>query len=517
MKRVWNVLSLCAMTLATGLSRGGEVEWRPVGTPSKPKTVTNSVKLAQHSDPPLPSSPDPIKAFPTPAPASPGQIEIASPSTGSDVKPQPEIIGQPKTIGEAYQKYVGPIVGSCLPDFSCDPCPVEGGYVVGPTRFFVRGEFLAWWTRSAGGPPLLTTTTAAFPTPGPGGTVPISSLGNIGALGAPGTQVLLSSKDLDTQFRPGLRLAFGYWFDECGARGIDGSIFFTGRQSQRYDANSNQFATLFRPFFAADPRPDLGDQPGQFREIVGATSLGINGQFAAENRSVFWGADLNYRRCLWRDCTLAADAFVGFRYLNLDEELNIYENILATQTLNFTNAAGAVVSTLPAGSRFIVTDRFDTRNDFYGGQVGVDAVWQRDRWSLNVRPSVALGVTHQQVIIQGASTAIIPGVGVQNSVGGLYALNSNIGSQTSNPFTVVPELQLKVGYQLTERLRLTVGYDFLYWSSVVRPADQIDFVLDTNRLPPPQPPVVNPPRPAPVFEQTDFWAMGFNTGLEYRW
>jgi hypothetical protein len=294
-------------------------------------------------------------------------------------------------------------------------------------------------------------------------------------------------------------------------------VFFTANRTQNYTATSDQFPNLFRPFFAADNRIDLGNMPGQFREIIAAGNLGINGAFAAQSTSQFWGADLNYRRCLWRGCTGNADVFAGFRYLNLDEELNIYEDIQATRTINFLDNAGAPLGTLLAGSRFTVRDQFKTCNDFYGGQIGVDAEFQRDRWYLGVRPSVALGVTHQQVTINGSATSTIPGQGTEQLVGGLYALNSNIGNYSSNQFTVVPELQMRVGYQVTDRLRVFLGCDFLYWSSVVRPADQIDFTLDTNRLPPPQPPTVNPPRPAPVFNQTDFWAMGLNTGLEYRW
>lgn len=509
MKRWWNAVGLCIGISATGISSGEEVEWRAVGSAPKSPT-TETVQQANHTDPPapVPDVPKLITPFPT---------------TTTTPQPPAEAVPPPQPPTNAVPALVGPVAPPTAVD--CGPVVLSETYVSDVTRFFVRAEFLAWWTKSIGGPPLLTTTTAAFPArgangqtfPDANGNVPISALGNIGSLGAPGTVTLLTSKDLDNDFRPGFRFAFGWSIDPCGMRGIDGSIFYTGRQSQTYSASNAQFPTLFRPFFAADPRIDLGNQPGQFREIVAATSLGINGIFAAEHSSEFWGADINYRRCLWRGCYANADVFAGFRYLSLDEDLNIFENITATRTLHFLDNTGAVVSTLPAGSRFVVADRFSTSNDFYGGQIGVDATFQRDRWSLNVRPSVALGVTHQQVCIEGASTATVPGQAPQQLVGGLYALNSNIGCYTKNPFTVVPELQLRVGYQLTDRLKVTLGYDFLYWSDVVRPADQIDFVLDTNRLPPPQTPTVNPPRPGVPFHSTDFWAMGINTGLEYRW
>jgi len=514
MKRWLKVACLGIVFSATNLSRGEEVEWRAVGSPPKPTTVepakqsNEPVKQTKHADQPASTPPAPKLISPYSSPIRPQQVAQSTPT---------EVVSPPQKSNSSVPAIVNSVSTSDPCNCNCCPERFTPCYEPGPNRMYLRAEFLSWWTRSAGGPPLLTTSTTPLPVPDANGNVPISALGNIGAFGVPGTVVLLNSSDLDSQYRPGARFGFGYWCDCCGTRGIDGSIFFTGRQSQRFDANSDQFSSLFRPFFAANPIPDLGNQPGQFREIVAATSLGINGAFAAENRSFFWGADLNYRRCLWRGCSANADVFAGFRYLNLDESLDIYESIQATRSINFVDDAGNVVSNLPAGSTFVAQDHFKTDNDFYGGQVGVDATFQRDRWSLNVRPSVALGVTHQQVCISGNSTANVPGVGTQNNVGGLLALNSNIGCFTKNPFTVVPELQLRLGYQLTQRLKVTVGYDFLYWSEVVRPADQIDFTLDTNRVPPPQTPVVTPARPAVVFHSTDFWAMGFNTGLEYRW
>jgi len=67
--------------------------------------------------------------------------------------------------------------------------------------------------------------------------------------------------------------------------------------------------------------------------------------------------------------------------------------------------------------------------------------------------------------------------------GGLLALPSNIGTQTRNRFAVIPELGVKVGYQLTDHIRVYAGYNFLYASSVVRPGNQIDPVINRAQLP----------------------------------
>ncbi|MEI8380327.1 MAG: BBP7 family outer membrane beta-barrel protein [Planctomycetota bacterium] len=102
--------------------------------------------------------------------------------------------------------------------------------------------------------------------------------------------------------------------------------------------------------------------------------------------------------------------------------------------------------------------------------------------------------------------------------GGLLALPTNIGSYSRDQFSVVPEVGLNVGRQLTDNVRVYVGYTLIYWSSVVRPGDQIDPVINPTQLPTPTGPgtLVGPARPAFAFHDTDFWAQGINFGLEFR-
>ena len=45
----------------------------------------------------------------------------------------------------------------------------------------------------------------------------------------------------------------------------------------------------------------------------------------------------------------------------------------------------------------------------------------------------------------------------------------------------MPHVQAKVGYNILDNVRATVGYDFLYWSSVARVGDQIDRQVNDNQ------------------------------------
>jgi hypothetical protein len=107
----------------------------------------------------------------------------------------------------------------------------------------------------------------------------------------------------------------------------------------------------------------------------------------------------------------------------------------------------------------------------------------------------------------------------QNFVGGLLAERSNIGSFHRDRFSVVPEVDLKVGYQLTDHVKVFAGYDFLYWSSVVRPGQQIDRTIDETLIPNfnsgATPAGQN--RPMVLFRESDFWAQGLTLGLEFRY
>jgi len=102
---------------------------------------------------------------------------------------------------------------------------------------------------------------------------------------------------------------------------------------------------------------------------------------------------------------------------------------------------------------------------------------------------------------------------------GFLASGSNSGHFTRDVFAVVPEVGINLGWQITTQLRASVGYTFLYWSSVVRPGDQVDVGLSGTQLPTDTRfnPGAGPARPAVLLRGKDFWAQGINFGLEFRY
>ena len=79
--------------------------------------------------------------------------------------------------------------------------------------------------------------------------------------------------------------------------------------------------------------------------------------------------------------------------------------------------------------------------------------FQRNRWTLDVFPRIALGSTHSTADISGSTRTTTPAGVESTAVGGLLALSSNIGHYAEDNFAVVPELDLKLGFQFTRHTR----------------------------------------------------------------
>jgi len=370
-----------------------------------------------------------------------------------------------------------------------DPA-VPGNFgVVGPQRqrFYVSGEYLLWFLKGDNIPPLAST----------------SAPGDFGILGAPSTTVLFGGNTINSGLFSGARFMGGIWLDDCATKAIEFGGFFLGPQSTNFSVNSFTNPVIGRPFFDVNHNQESA-------QLTAIPGLGT-GTLTVHAPTSLWGLESNFRCLLCCGCNYRITALAGFRNLNLDENISITENIQGEPTAPapFTNAL------------ITVNDRFATQNHFYGGQVGADARWYFGRWSIDGRAKLALGDTVQQLTINGGQQIVSPTGTVQNFTGGLLALPSNIGQFHNNAFSVVPEVGVNVGYQFAPYLRGFVGYNFLYWSNVIRPGTSIDRGLDVTQIPNftvnPGTPSVTGSHPAATFHETGFWAQGVTFGLEFTY
>jgi hypothetical protein len=122
---------------------------------------------------------------------------------------------------------------------------------------------------------------------------------------------------------------------------------------------------------------------------------------------------------------------------------------------------------------------------------------------------IAFGGNAEQVLIEGFQQRTLPNGMVVSSPGGLLAMASNSGRHHHGEFSVVPEFDATASYVICRHASLVAGYQFIYWSRVIRPGDQID--LGIGAAP------GGAARPTVPLRQTDFWAQGLTVGLQFVW
>ena len=192
----------------------------------------------------------------------------------------------------------------------------------------------------------------------------------------------------------------------------------------------------------------------------------------------FDSVEVLFRRALVCQCGRQLDFLVGYRYARFSEDLSI------DTSTTYTSELGRV----PVGTVIAATDLFDTANEFNGAELGFAAKTHCCRWSMELLAKLALGCTSSRVTVNGSTTITEPGTTqpaarLVTHPGGVLALPTNSGTFQQSNFAVIPELGVTLGYDLTCRLRATVGYSFIYWSRVARPGDQIDTNVNTSQLP----------------------------------
>lgn len=418
--------------------------------------------------------------------------------------------------------YGTPVTGGFVTPYnSCQGCQTYAPYYTTPDsgyavsccrgsrgRYYGSAEYLLWWFDGMHTPPLVTSSPAGTPQ------------AEAGVLGEEGTSILFGNGNILDGSRNGLRFSLGTWLKNYEDIAIEGDFFFFETESTGFSATGvNGDPILARPFFNMVPIDDEGDflPPAEDAQLVSFPDV-VEGTVAANARSQFKGAGLRLRGALcckehggavcgpcgpavgpWAVSRI--DVLGGYRYLSLDERILITENLTS------------LIEEEPG--TFDISDRFDTSNEFHGGDVGFIWEWETARWSLELLTKIALGNTHQRVNIRGETTVSNNGASFTEE-GGLLALRSNIGTYKRDVFSVVPELGVTLGYKITPRLRATAGYTLLYWSRVARPGDHIDLDVNPNLLPPIMEPVDGPERPRFEWDDVALLAHGLNLGLDYR-
>jgi hypothetical protein len=412
-------------------------------------------------------------------PSQPAGIE--APSSNVSTPPEPQLVAAPPAHTKCSERL-----------FKSELSPFWGG--TRGTRglvFWGDAEYLYWWVKNGPASPLVTT----------GSTADVHQ----GALGQPHTKVLFGDTSMNFGALSGGRFTLGVWLDPCRVWGFEASGFFLSQGAVHFSASSNSagLPTLYIPFTdpVGTPRGFIISTPANSSD-----QLQPNGTVNVLATSQLWGTEGNVYLNVVRSRCLDVSLLGGFRYLNLQESL--------TDSGSFNVV---MPGTGTASDAF--TEGFATRSQFFGPQLGVSVGSTWGVLSATLIGKVACGVNYNSVNINGAITqaGVAP---IGTFPGAVLTQPTNIGDQTHNQFSIVPQLSLKLAWQITHHIRLIGGYDFLFWTNVVRPGDQIDHNINFSQSPVAQlggTSLVGPALPTPLFNNTSFFAQGASLGVEIRY
>ena len=459
----------------------------PAGFVPMPPPAAGYSSLPVPTPPPFvpqPPGSSPSSSYvPTPY-APPSQSSLSTPYSPSPSTPSLSAPYAPSSPSYVPAPYVPPSPAVA-------PAIVTSSTDYWTDRLWFTTDYLMWWTKSGSSPPLVTS----------GSTFDF----NPGALGQHGTQVLFGGT-LDPGMFSGLRLNGGFWITDH--LGIDASYFSLFQNSISFNAPADQngFPLVARPVYYSLS----GNESSYVDSYPGIATGGSSAMFSSK----LSGLELNLAIKAVRDGGLSVDGFVGYRQLNLNENITVQDSIAALQAgyLTFMNQPADPPNSL------LDFDSFTTSSNFYGGQFGGRMNWNFDRFNFNILGKLAMGVSQQIATINGGTTLITPGAASVTVPGGILTQSTNIGRYVSDQFAIVPELGLNFGYQLTPWMQFKFGYTFLFWSSVARPGQQIDRRVNGNNVATD----ANfggsggPATPGFSFVHSNYWAQGLNLGLEFR-
>jgi hypothetical protein len=348
--------------------------------------------------------------------------------------------------------------------------------------FWVKAEYWVGWVEGMQLPALATTATPGTPR------------AFAGLLGNPNTNFVIAGSAANGA-RNGFKFDTGFWFPRNDQLGVEVGASMLESQSSIFAARSDGTTILARPFFdvpAATQQAILLGFPGVSAGRIDVTASSGN----------FYESHVDLVERTIDTGTFRADSILGYRFYRYDERVSIQQVALPQEAAFIP---GTVIQSF---------DDFRTRNEFHGVDMGVRFRFLlNEEWSLGVLAKVAVGRLTRESTVSGGQQSFVPGQNPNVQQGGVLALTSNLGTRSKSDWSVLPELGVNLGYQMTSNLKVTFGYSLLLMQGISRASDQIDINVNPALLPPST--LSNPAFPAPLLRRDDVWIQSVNLGLEY--
>lgn len=389
---------------------------------------------------------------------------------------------------------------------------------------WLESEYLLWKTKETPLPvPLLTSATLSDPVPG--------------ALGQPGTKILMGKNKIDLSWQHGFRISLGGCIEECRQIGIEGCFFMLPKKSYQQSIQTSGepgSLNLAVPIYDITGLWGLRGIPGETVFILPGPLFGpgFQGRFTLKLSSRLLGSEFNVLANVLNRCRFKMDFISGFRWVQLKESL-----LFMGETAALPNA--------DVSGFYNCRDSFNTNNDYYGSQVGLKGQYNVDRWLFMGFFKTALGCMHQKVRIDGKSQTsngnlfyMTKNTSQEVLLGGIFSEPTNLGSHHHYKVAALVETGFKLSYQFVECCNIGLGYNFLWLNHLLRPGDQIDRNLNPTRTALAEASRdslgVGPDKPVPFGSATaaprprgaerpdhkhhngNYWAQGLSISLEFQ-
>ena len=275
--------------------------------------------------------------------------------------------------------------------------------------------------------------------------------------------------------------------------GIGGRFFFVGG-TEDFDRSSDGDPILARPVFDTD----IGTPSSLLVAAPGLSS----GSISVEAENTVTGFDVFLRKMLLSGYCNRLDFIGGYHNSTINDDVEI-ENTIINEDVNRA----------PLGTSVRTRDTFEVRNQFNGGFIGLMGTSEDGPLSWNLLAKVAFGNMNQEATISGTTTSSVPGADSFQNPFGFLALPTNIGSFDRDEFAIVPEINVNMGYHVTQNFQVIVGYTFIHWSKVALAGDLIDTSINSTQL---AGTLVGDVAPTAQLTSDGFWYSGLSIGGSWR-
>jgi len=453
---------------------------------AKPKPTEAASDFPPPIDAPISAVSEDAGPYSRPVQAKPAVLSSTMQPPGSMA-----VMTPPSSPISSLTSELPPVNGqSCAAGCPTMDWPAPQGRING--RVYGSADYLLLWARKGVNPPLVQSISPENA---------VNALNNGTEFPTDATTDVFGGDGTDPGPFSGVRGTLGLWLDSCYECGVELGYIQLFRDSDRFSITSNGIPVIGRNFF------DVAAQRNAFL-FYSNPNGSQRGFINIDAPTQAQGGEFNVR---YHTLSILADrteVLAGFRYFNLREALGI------SSGADFVNPAGQVTS------HYDSFELFRTRNDFYGGQIGIDQHFYRGCWTVDFSSKIAFGNVHQNVLIDGGTTLTQPGVPVQNfpAQSLLFVQPTNIGIYNRDRFSVMPEFSVKIGYQVTQKMRATLGYEFIMITDAVRPGTAIDRGVNPNNT---QFIVARQPsdalNPRFSFNDSDWWAQGLTAGIAFNY